>query len=398
MNYIKKLDYDVYLTQDTHLTPKTIPYFNAIWPGKCYHSCGTFNSRGTAILFKHNIQHNIVHEEYCNEGNYVILVCSIFINTFTIINIYGPNDDRPSFFDSINNKMNDLPADNFVIGEDFNFVPDHTRDSNYSRQNNPGAKNSFENIVQEHSLVDIWREVNPNDCGFTWIRNNPLKYGRLDRFYMSEHLSSHIVANKVVSGYRSDHRIVTLEIREPQKKRGPGIRKFNDFLLDDSKYSERVKECVIETIQQYAIPVYSNEFINNPINFEEIQFTISIVLFYETLLMMIRGETLKFSKQKARKNRLEESKLESEIQQLSHTFNASKTQENLKHLEDAQYKLGETRRPKIQGLITRSRVKWFEEGEKCSKYFLGLEKRNATRNSIQLLKHNERLITKKMTF
>ena len=53
------------------------------------------------------------------------------------------------------------------------------------------------------------------------------------------------------------------------------------------------------------------------------------------------------------------------------------------------------RRPKIQGMITRSRVKWHEEGEKCSKYFLALEKRNAIWNSLQLLKVDGRLITNK---
>ena len=330
VNYIKKLDYDVHLIQDTHLTPKTVPYFNAIWPGKCYHSCGTHNSRGTAILFKRNIQHQILHEEYCKEGNFVILVCSIFTTTFTIVSIYGPNDDRPSFFNYINNALNDLPTDNILIGGDFNFVPDQTRDSNYSRQNNPGARNSFENVIQEHNLVDTWRELNPDDGGFTWMRNNPLKYGRLDRFYVSEHLTSHITAIKVNSGYRSDHSIVALEIREPQKKRGSGIWKFNESLIDDAKYDKRIKEVVIETIKQYAIPVYSDEFIYSPLNFDEIQFTISDGLFYETLLMMIRGETVKFSKQKARENRSEESKPESEIKQLSNTFSVSKTQENFK--------------------------------------------------------------------
>ena len=46
-------------------------------------------------------------------------------------------------------------------------------------------------------------------------------------------------------------------------------------------------------------------------------------------------------------------------------------------------------------MITRSRVNWHEDGEKCSKYFLSLEKRNAARNSIQYIKINNLLITKK---
>ena len=37
------------------------------------------------------------------------------------------------------------------------------------------------------------------------------------------------------------------------------------------------------------------------------------------------------------------------------------------------------------GAILRSKVRWYEEGEKCSKYFLSLEKRNKTSSCIRKL-------------
>ena len=39
-----------------------------------------------------------------------------------------------------------------------------------------------------------------------------------------------------------------------------------------------------------------------------------------------------------------------------------------------------------KGAIIRSRVKWFEEGETNSKYFMGLEKHNSAKSSITELK------------
>ena len=36
----------------------------------------------------------------------------------------------------------------------------------------------------------------------------------------------------------------------------------------------------------------------------------------------------------------------------------------------------------MKGLIIRSKAKWTEEGEKCSKYFMNLEKRNISKKSI----------------
>ena len=41
------------------------------------------------------------------------------------------------------------------------------------------------------------------------------------------------------------------------------------------------------------------------------------------------------------------------------------------------------------GSIIRSRIKWFEEGERCSRYFMSLEKRNIDSNSILLLRNDK---------
>ena len=51
------------------------------------------------------------------------------------------------------------------------------------------------------------------------------------------------------------------------------------------------------------------------------------------------------------------------------------------------------RRPLINGLIVRSRTRWHEEGERSSKYFLGLEKRNALRKSVGIIKTGEQILT-----
>ena len=47
----------------------------------------------------------------------------------------------------------------------------------------------------------------------------------------------------------------------------------------------------------------------------------------------------------------------------------------------------------IKGQIIRSKVKWHEEGERNSKYFLGLEKNNAVKKSIRKLKLNNGITT-----
>ena len=56
-------------------------------------------------------------------------------------------------------------------------------------------------------------------------------------------------------------------------------------------------------------------------------------------------------------------------------------------------RLEEFRKPKIEGLIVRSRVQWHEQGEKSSILF-NTRKRNSNIKNIQYIKKNDRIVTK----
>ena len=73
IQYLRNMKCDVIFVQDTHLTKEKIPFFDLLWNGKSYHSCYTFNSRGTSILINSNLQHEVLYEYTGVDGNYVIL-------------------------------------------------------------------------------------------------------------------------------------------------------------------------------------------------------------------------------------------------------------------------------------------------------------------------------------
>ena len=60
----------------------------------------------------------------------------------------------------------------------------------------------------------------------------------------------------------------------------------------------------------------------------------------------------------------------------------------LNQLETAKAELDELYNYITEGSILRSKVRWFERGEKSSKYFLGLEKRNKNMTHVQKLLAN----------
>ena len=53
---------------------------------------------------------------------------------------------------------------------------------NYKRTNNVEAQEKVEEIIADHCLVDIWRELNPQLQRFTWKRTNSFQQSRLDIF------------------------------------------------------------------------------------------------------------------------------------------------------------------------------------------------------------------------
>ena len=60
----------------------------------------------------------------------------------------------------------------------------------------------------------------------------------------------------------------------------------------------------------------------------------------------------------------------------------------LNQLETAKAELDELYNYITEGSMLRSKVRWFEHGEKSSKYFLGLEKRNKSKTHVQKLLAN----------
>ena len=136
------------------------------------------------------------------------------------------------------------------------------------------------------------------------------------------------------------------------------------------------------------MPVYDMENIENIKN-DSIQFTINDQLFLEMLLLEIRGKTISYSSFIKKEKDRQENQLIKEIEDMENSENI-----NLIAIENKQKALENLRKVKVQGIITRSRVRWIEEGEKPTKYFLSLEKRNFINKMIPMLcTENNTLIT-----
>ena len=116
------------------------------------------------------------------------------------------------------------------------------------------------------------------------------------------------------------------------------------------------------------------------------EFSVNDQLFFETLIMLLSGECISYSSFKKKQTVNDEKNLERKIEILEHSVVTSNDKLSiLKEIDDKKLQLESLRLKIYNGIITRSRIKWMEFGEKPSRYFLNLEKQNKVNKEIRKL-------------
>ena len=246
-----------------------------------------------------------------------------------------------------------------------------------------GGKNSTHTKAQKvvkdwmdsTDLVDAWRTQHPNDLKYTWSRSKPTKiFCRLDYFLVSQSLFDKVKSSSIVPGYNSDHSAVLLNIELNRIIRGKGYWKMNCSYLNNPDYIELIKKTINSTAE-----------INKEANPN---------LLWDTIKMSIRGESIKYGAGKKRNLNEKIIKLEKNIQYYEDlASNTDLTNDQCHQLNAHKMELDQIINTKAEGAYIRSRSQNYEEGEKNSKYFFNIEKRNSYKKSINKLKTPVNIIT-----
>ena len=139
----------------------------------------------------------------------------------------------------------------------------------------------------------------------------------------------------------------------------------------------KVKETIHCVIEDYTT---QDNFESIPP--ENLQFSIDDDLFLDMLLMKIREVTIPYC---SKLNKTRESEMNTLINQIDFVKNLYDESKNLvlcDILDDLNNNLEKYRRYQMDGLIIRTKANWIENGEKPSKYFCSLEKRNFVNKNI----------------
>jgi len=338
------------------------------WGSKPIYSHGEYNARGVCICIKKELSYKLHDSKSDNDGRILVIDITVKDIRLTLANIYAPNGDTPEFFKTIFDMVNSYDNTNIIIGGDMNLVLDVKKDK---KGGNPTTHEKCRLILldymNENDIYDIWRRQNMDKYEYTWRSyHEPYIHCRLDFFLLSFNLTGVSCENTIIPGFRSDHDMVETSIIINKDTRGKGFWKLNCNLLKNEKYITAVEKCIDDTI------------IDNPGTDDG--------LLWETLKCRIRGTSVKISSMLRKEKERDLKTLENELLDLKKgmptSIDPTTCARDIKMVES---KIEQIIRDKTEGARIRSKIKNYEEGEKSTKYFYNLEKRNYENKNIKLL-------------
>jgi len=108
--------------------------------------------------------------------------------------------------------------------------------------------------MDELNLTDIYRQLHPRTKLFTYESKTLKLKSRIDFFLVSTPISFDVLKAEIRTSIAPDHKSVFrgVEIKS-EFKRGPGLWKFNNTLLEDENYKELIIFCEVITIENHSL-------------------------------------------------------------------------------------------------------------------------------------------------
>ena len=381
-DWLKDQNADVIFLQETFCTKKLKPYFDASWKGPVLHSVtDSDHSRGVAILISENLDYKIKDVHDGGDGRKLLINLTINGSNFTLINLYAPNSEkaRIDFYRNVNKWVNSNASDteNYIISGDLNCCL-NDNDRKPSTHLRDKSRLELSKFIKINKLVDMIEYYKNQATPFTYIDKVNGTKSRLDYILASENLKFEPQKMYIMQALNRDHKAVFVDFKIITNPRGEGTWKFNNKLLEDIEYKNYI-ERIIEEVQ---------------IEYEDLN---SIQLLWEIVKIKIKEMSIKYAKSKAKVSKIETETAQNKLDEINKIIENDTTKENLElKAEKTQLEIiiNDHYDKKAKGFQVRSRATWIEQGEKSTKYFLGLEQSKQTNSTINKLKINNNKVYK----
>ncbi|CAM2098770.1 unnamed protein product [Caretta caretta] len=380
LSFLREGGYSVIFLQETHTDPTAEDSWRLEWGDRVYFSHSTIRQAGVATLFSPDLRPEVLGVAEAMQGHLLHLRVRIERLVVNLINFYSPTSgpewlqlyQQTSAFHGTLDSHECL-----VLGGDFNTTLQE-RDRLGTEQC-PAAADTLREIVEHHSLVDVWPDHHPDDTStFTFFRVEAHRssHSRLDRIYLSRFHLSRAHSSSIRLAPFSDHHLATVTASLCAERPGPAYWHFNNSLLEDEGFVMSFREFWLAWRgQQRAFP--------------------SAQRWWDLGKVCTQLFCRDYTQGTSRRRNMATEQLEREVLELERRLAASpkdpllcgacwEKQEELQALEDHQ----------ARGAFVRSRIRLLREMDHGPRFFYALEKmRGAKKHVTCLLAEDGTLLT-----
>ena len=375
--YLKRNKADICFLQETFCSKEKEAIWASEWGNTCIFSNGQSNSCGVAILFKKKPLIEEIKRDM--QGRQIHVRIKINEYTYSLSNIYAPNKDDPKFFESAFQDNIDLNGVHSVIGGDFNVVLDPKVDRNVNRVYHKSAQDFIQNWKNSNDFCDVWRSRNPERKVFTYMTaRDKIAWSRIDYFLLSNSLVNNCIDTSIDASVCTDHSLISVNLSMDLCKRGPGIWKFNNSLLQDNTFVTDLKTLIRGCVRAY-------EYMRPKERWDLIKFE-------------IKQFARDWAKDLASNSKGNKFKVYVKLNELQNELAASDDIDNsnciLSTITSLQNELDAFECLDAKRSAFRCKKTWIQGGEKMSKYYFNLEKRNFTSKTMYIVRRADGTLTK----
>ena len=367
---------DILCIQETNWDDVKVIEVKEVWGGEIYYNNGAKNARGVAIMIKkHRVDE--IKEIYKDRTGRIIVIEFKYQNVlFRLINIYVPNIEIDKRI--IIEELKGLVIGRCIIVGDFNTKCSRLDIGQGVVFRWEKSRESLLDMMKDKNLVDVWRNENPERREFTrrQMRDGVLKQSRIDLVLTQGENIKHVDRIRHEINALSDHDGVRFRIKVGREEIGGGMWILNAGYIEEDEYKQQIRELLDmenEKIKEYV---------------EENRADTQIGEIWEKVKNKIKSISIWYSKKRKVKMMKKEKELRERLRvELSKAENEEGY--SMENYIEVKMELQRYEAEKCRGAILRSKAKYALEGERCTAYFLGLEKSKQSRTYIHEIRKKE---------
>ncbi|CAM2104318.1 unnamed protein product [Caretta caretta] len=172
LSFLREGGYSVVFLQETHTELSAEDSWRLEWGDRVYFSHSTVRQAGVATLFSPDLWPEVLRIAEAVPGRLLHLRVRMEGLVVNLVNVYAPTSgpEQLQFYQQASAFLGTLDSHEcLVLGGDFNTTlkeQDHS-----GSEQSPAAANTLREIVEHHSLVDIWCDHHLDDTfTFTFVQ------------------------------------------------------------------------------------------------------------------------------------------------------------------------------------------------------------------------------------